>query len=104
MLSSLPLLALSAIYFTSVTHAAPLPQSGIASNAPSGPPITSYADLKDVLGDLVIPQEQSENATGPTTTVKVRSPPASFDDLVEHIGDFRLPANITARSLAKVAR
>jgi len=100
MLFSIPLLALLATHLTSVTQAAPLPQSDVSTNAPAGPPIT---DLSASLGDLVIPQEEHSNDTAPATK-KERSQPMDFSRLVQDIGDLRLPSNVTASSVAKAAK
>ncbi|KAL6714479.1 hypothetical protein ACLMJK_007903 [Lecanora helva] len=97
MLSSLPLCAVLALHFTSVAQASPIPQS---INAPAGPPITDASDLSNTLGDLVIPQEQSNSTeTIPTQTTSVKerdAPPMDLSRLVADIGDFRLPSNVTA--------
>ena len=99
MLFSIPLLALVATQLTPICQAAPVPQSDISTNAPAGPPIT---DLSATLGDLVIPQEEHSNDT--TTTKKERSAPVDMSRLVEDLGDFQLPSNVTAGSVARAVK
>lgn len=102
MLSSLPLFVLLALRFTSVALAAPLPQD-IATNAPAGPPMRTTADLDADLGDLVIPQEEHSNSTASAIT-KIRSAPPDFATLVDEIGDFQIPSDATAGSIARAAK
>jgi hypothetical protein len=103
MLSSLSLFVLVAVHLTSLSLAAPLPQSDVSINAPAGPPIRTAADLSAVLGDLVIPQAKHSNDTV-TKLSKIRSPPPDSAALVKAIGDFRLPSTTTASSIAEAAK
>lgn len=103
MLSSLSLLVLVAVHLTSLSLAAPLPQSDLPINAPPGPPIRTAADLSADLGDLVIPQAKHSNDTI-TKLSKIRSPPPDSAALVKTIGDFRLPSTTTASSIAEAAK
>lgn len=109
MLSSLPIIALLVLPYNICTLASPIPQSDFAtttqttptSNAPGG---QSLPDLSSTLGDLVIPQEQRpENSTTTTSSRRIRSQP-NLSTLLGDLGDFRLPSNITAGHVAKVAK
>lgn len=104
MVSSLSLLMLLASQITSVTLAAPLPQSAVAANQPAGPPMTTAADLMDNLGDLVIPQAQHSNETSTEPMTEKRSPPADFASLEEALGDLKVPSDTTAASIAEAAK
>ena len=131
MLSSLPVLTLLIIHFTSLAQASPIPQNPPGTNAPAGPPITSAADLTATLGDLVIPQKETSSnlapandtistpqpdtssnptqasdsvSTPPINQNQVRSPPMGLSRLVEDIGDFRLPSNVTAGHVVQAAK
>ena len=104
MLSSLPLCLLLLLHLTSTTHAAPLPQGDVTSNAPAGPPITDEAGLSSSLGDLVIPQEESSNTTATATKKERDTPPMDYSRLVDDIEDFRLPTNITAGSVVNAVK
>ncbi|MCJ1450022.1 hypothetical protein MMC28_000350 [Mycoblastus sanguinarius] len=90
-----PLLALLLVQYTAVTQAAPTPTK--VSPAYHTPP-----NLDTTLGDLVIPQEEASNDTAPTID-KTRSAP-DFNTLLNEIGDFRLPTNITAGFVVKAAQ
>lgn len=103
MLSSLMRLALLAVYLTSVTQASPLPQNPPNTNAPAGPPMTTAADLGASLGDLVIPQKEAANVSAPTTNGE-RSAPMDLNRLVEDLGDFRLPSNVTVGHVVQAAK
>ena len=94
------MLALLAVHFASVTQAIPLPQS---VNAPAGPAMTTSAELSNTIGDLVIPQEEGSNTTA-TAVHKERSAPTNLDDLMEDLGDFKIPANVAANSVVKAVK
>lgn len=96
MLSTLPLIALFLVQYTMVTIEAPTPTLGGATTS-----VSTAAQLEDQLGDLVIPQAAHNNVT--TETRKLRSKP-DYATLLSEIGDFRLPSNITAGHVAKVAK
>ena len=69
--------------------------------------MTSSADLSASLGDLVIPQEEhSENSNDTASTVKMQraAEPPSLDELLDDIGDFQVPSNVTARSLVQAVK
>ena len=100
MLFSLPVLAILAVHFISATQAIPVPQ-GV--NAPAGPAMTTSSDLSNTIGDLVIPQAEASNDTA-AAVYKQRSAPKNLDELVEDIGDFRLPTNSTADSVVKAVK
>ena len=96
MLSTLPLIALFLVQYSSVTTEAPTQTLGGSSS------VQSASDLEGQIGDLVIPQEEGRN----TTTVEthtIRSAP-DYATLLNEIGDFRLPSNITAGHVAKAAK
>lgn len=110
MLSTLPILALLLLPYTICTLASPIPQSDLATTTPAtqttnAPGGQSPPDLSSTLGDLVIPQEERpENSTTATSSSrKIRSQP-DLSTLLGDIGDFRLPSNITAGHVAKVAK
>ena len=103
MLSSSPLCILLALHFTT-SQAAPLPQRDASTNAPAGPPITDEAGLSGSLGDLVIPQQESSNTTATATKRERDAPPMDFSRLVNDIGDFRLPTNVTAGSVVNAVK
>ena len=91
MLSTLPLIALFMVRYSSVTMQAPV----------SGSPDRTTADLESQLGDLTIPKPVAKNIT--TAEINSRSAP-TYDTLLGEIGDFRLPSNITAGHVAKAAK
>ena len=97
MLSTLPLMALFLVQYTSVTIEAPTQTLGGASSS-----VQSASDLERQIGDLVMPQEEERNVTTAETR-KLRSPP-DYATLLSEIGDFRLPSNITAGHVAKAAK
>lgn len=97
MLSTLPLIALFLVQYSTVTIEAPTTSLGGSST-----PIQSAADLEGQLGDLVIPQEVARNETTAETRHSRSAP--DYDTLLSEIGDFRLPSNITAGHVAKVAK
>ena len=92
MLSTLPLIALFMVRYSPVTMQAPV--SGTS-------PDRTTADLESQLGDLTIPKPVAKNIT--TAEINSRSAP-TYDTLLGEIGDFRLPSNITAGHVAKVAK
>lgn len=96
MLSTLPLVALFLVQYTMVTIEAPTQTLGGATTV-----VSTAADLENQIGDLVIPQAQHNNATKKTS--KTRSK-LDYATLLSEIGDFRLPSNITAGHVAKVAK
>lgn len=96
MLSTLPLMALFLVQYTSVTTEAPTHTLGGSSS------VQSASDLEGQIGDLVIPQEEERNVTT-TETRTTRSAP-DYATLLSEIGDFTLPSNITAGHVAKVAK
>lgn len=98
MLSTLPLMALFLVQYTMVTIEAPTPTLGGATTS-----VSTAAQLEDMLGDLVIPQAAHNNATKETRKSKSRGQP-DYATLLSEIGDFRLPSNITAGHVAKVAK
>ena len=97
MLSTLPLIALFLVQYTSVTIEAPTQTLGDSSSVPSA------SDLEGQIGDLVIPQEEARNATVLATRKSQKSAP-DYATLLNEIGDFRLPSNITAGHVAKAAK
>lgn len=96
MLSTLPLIALFLVHYTSVTTEAPTQTLGGSSS------VQSASDLEGQIGDLVIPQEEERNVTT-TETRTTRSAP-DYATLLSEIGDFTLPSNITAGHVAKAAK
>lgn len=96
MLSTLPLIALFLVQYTTVTIEAPAQTLGGSSS------VQSASDLEGQIGDLVIPQEEAKNITTAETR-KIRSTP-DYATLLSEIGDFTLPSNITAGHVAKVAK
>ena len=96
MLSTLPLIAFFLVQYTSITIEAPTQTLGGSSS------VQSASDLEDQLGDLVIPQEEARNET----TIKTRNSQKAPDyaTLLNEIGDFKLPSNITAGHVAQVAK
>ena len=85
-----------------VTIEAPIPTLGGSTTL-----ITSSADLEVELGDLVIPQAETQNITTTNTTItniRINRSVTDYDSLVNEIGDFRLPSNITAGDVARVAK
>lgn len=96
MLSTLPLIALFLVQYSTVTIEAPTKSLGGSSS------IQTASDLEGQIGDLVIPQGVAQNMTT-TKTRKSRSAP-DYATLLSEIGDFRLPSNITAGHVAKVAK
>lgn len=92
MLSTLPLIALFMVRYSSVTMQAPV--SGTS-------PDRTTADLENQIGDLTIPKPVAKNIT--TAEINSRSAP-TYDTLLGEIGDFRLPSNITAGHVAKAAK
>ena len=97
MLSTLPLIALFLVQYTSVTIEAPTQTLGGSST-----PVQSTSDLEGQIGDLVIPSEEARNVTT-AENHKVRSAP-DYATLLNEIGDFTLPSNITAGHVAKAAK
>ena len=98
MLSTLPLMALVLVQYTMVTIEAPASNLGGATTS-----VQSAADLEGQLGDLVLPQEESKNATA-TQTQKMHRNVPDYAALLNDIGDFTLPSNITAGHVAKAAK
>ncbi|KAL9134599.1 MAG: hypothetical protein Q9175_004213 [Cornicularia normoerica] len=96
MLSTLPLIALFLVQYSSVSIEAPAQTLGGSSSVPSA------SELEGQLGDLVIPQEQTRNVTT-TGTRSIRSSP-DYATLLNEIGNFKLPSNITAGHVAKAAK
>lgn len=97
MLSTLPLIALFLVQYTSVTIEAPTNTLGGGSSS-----VQSASDLEGQIGDLVIPSEVARNVTT-AENHKTRSAP-DYATLLDEIGDFRLPSNITAGHVAKAAK
>ena len=97
MLSTLPLMALLLVQYSMVTIEAPVSTLGGATT-----PVQSAADLEGQLGDLVIPQAERQNSTA-TKARKIHGA-ASYTTLLNEIGDFRIPSNMTAGHVAKVAK
>lgn len=96
MLSTLPLIALFLVQYTKVTIEAPTQSLGGSTS------IHSASDLEGQIGDLAIPPEEARNVTT-VETRKTRSAP-DYATLLNEIGDFTLPSNITAGHLVKVAK
>ena len=96
MLSTLPLMALFLVQYTSVTIEAPTQTLGGSSS------VQSASDLEGQIGDLVIPSEEARNVTTAETR-KTRSAP-DYATLLNEIGDFRLPSNTTAGHVVKAAK
>ena len=96
MLSTLPLIALFLVQYTSVTIEAPTQTLGGSTS------VQSASDLEGQIGDLVIPSEEARNVTTAETR-KIRSAP-TYATLLSEIGDFALPSNITAGHVAKAAK
>ena len=96
MLSTLPLIALFLVQYTKVTIEAPTQTLGGSTS------IQSASDLESQLGDLAIPQQDARNVTTMETRT-IRSAP-DYATLLDEIGDFRLPSNVTAGHIAKVAK
>ena len=92
MLSTLSLIALFLVQYSSVTMQAPVGGTSTDRTA---------ADLEGQLGDLTIPETVAKNVT--TADINSRSAP-TYATLLSEIGDFRLPSNITAGHVAKVAK
>ena len=103
MLPTLPLLALFAVNLTPFAHAAPVPQSVGSTNAPAGPGMTTGAELSNTLDDLVIPQAEAKNDTA-AAVPDARRAPSSGTKLVEEVGDFTIPSDVTASHVAEVAK
>ena len=108
MLASLPLVALFLLQYSMVTIEAPVSTLGGAST-----PVQTYSDLESSVGDLVIPQEQqnvtateTRNAKKAMDATKTRKVVKAMDytTLLNDIGDFRLPSNMTVGHMAKVAK
>ncbi len=89
-------MALLLVQYTSVTIEAPTPTDGGLSS------IQSASDLEGHLGDLVIPQEEKQNAT--TTQIRKNRGVPDNAALLNDIGDFRLPSDVTVGHVAKVAK
>lgn len=96
MLSTLPLIALFLVQYTSITIEAPTQTLGGSSS------VQSASELESQIGDLVIPDEEARNTTAANTR-KIRSLP-DYATLLSEIGDFVLPSNITAGHVAKAAK
>ena len=96
MLSTLPLIALFLVQYTSITIEAPTQTLGGSSS------VQSASELESQIGDLVIPEEEARNTTAANTR-KIRSLP-DYATLLSEIGDFVLPSNITAGHVAKAAK
>ena len=97
MLSTLPLIALFLVQYTSITIEAPTQTLGGGSSS-----VQSASELESQIGDLVIPEEEARNTTAANTR-KIRSSP-DYATLLSEIGDFVLPSNITAGHVAKAAK
>ena len=97
MLSTLPLIALFLVQYTSVTIEAPTQNLGGSTTS-----IHSASDLEGQIGDLVIPSQEARNVTTAETR-KIRSAP-TYATFLSEIGDFTLPSNITAGHVAKAAK
>ncbi len=89
-------MALFLVQYTTVTIEAPTQTLGGSSS------IQSASDLEGQIGDLVIPQEEARNVTT-LETRKSQSAP-DYATLLNEIGDFKLPSNITAGHVAKAAK
>ena len=100
MLSTLPLMALVLVQYTMVSIEAPVAATlGGATTS-----VQSASDLEDQIGDLVLPQEESKNTTATTAASKQHRGVPNYATLLEEIGDFTLPSNITAGHVAKAAK
>ena len=97
MLSSLPLMALILVQSSMVTIEAPVPTLGGSTTS-----VTSAADLEVELGDLVIPQAERPNTT--LTQIHKDRSVTDYTSLLNEIGDFRLPSNITVGLVARAAK
>lgn len=96
--------ALLAIHLTSTVQAVPVPQNPPGTNAPAGPSMTTSADLSASIGDLVIPQAEHSNNTASEVKMEREAAPPSLDEFLGDIGDFQMPSNVTARSIAQAAK
>ncbi|KAM0803543.1 hypothetical protein BDR22DRAFT_818742 [Usnea florida] len=72
-------------------------QAPVAGTSPD----RTTADLESQIGDLTIPKPVAKNIT--TAEINSRSAP-TYDTLLGDIGDFRLPSDITAGHVAKMAK
>ena len=100
MLSTLPLMALVMVQYAMVSIEAPTPGTlGGATTA-----VQSASDLEGQLDDLVIPQQESKNTTATNIQKQQHRTVTDYASLLNEIGDFMLPNNITAGHVAKVAK
>ena len=99
MLSTLPLMALVLVQYTMVSIEAPTPTLGGATTS-----VQTASDLEGSLDDLVIPQQESKNTTSTEIQKQQHRAVTDYASLLNEIGDFTLPSNITAGHVAKVAK
>ena len=98
MLSTLPLMALFLAQYTMVTIEAPTPTLGGSTSS-----IATSADLENELGDLVIPQAQTAKNASNSGDAKARGV-TDYASLLNEIGDFQFPSNITVGNMVKVTK